>query len=169
MCCNRNGLCLALSIISIIGIIVIALILPLISTTASLGGIQANLTGSGGELLLADELVIFDNVINNQSSDISYDSTTGEFTISKPGNYYISWQVTTDGSELTTDLNFSINVNGVPYSMVSTPIVTGEVSGSALVTIGAPSTISLVNSSEQTVLIALTDVQANIVIVEVDN
>jgi hypothetical protein len=50
----------------------------------------------------------------------------------------------------------------------SSPIVTGQVSGSALITVGAtPAILTLVNETGQTVNIPNIPVQANIIITEV--
>ncbi|MDR1116862.1 MAG: hypothetical protein LBL09_01270 [Oscillospiraceae bacterium] len=83
------------------------------------------------------------------------------------GNYYVTWWVAVDGTAGSADVSFAVDVDGSPYSTGSMPIVTGQVSGSALVTVGAtPATISLINVSGNTIALAGTPVQANIVILE---
>ena len=136
-------------------------------SAVQLRGLQAELLGDGDALIADNTTVIFDTVLNDQSLDISYDSSTGEFTISKAGNYFVSWWVSTGASSLTSTVVFSVAVDGSSFSRGVSPIVTGQVSGSAFVTIGAtPATISLINVSGDIVRLADTPVQANIVIYE---
>lgn len=128
-------------------------------------GIQAQLTGAGGEIIADDANVVFDTVLNDQSDDITYSPTTGEFTITRPGNYYIAWSVATDGAGPSINVSFAVTVNGLPYSTMSSPIVSGELSGEALVTVETvPAVITLVNVTGEGVFIPSTPVQANIVI-----
>jgi hypothetical protein len=50
----------------------------------------------------------------------------------------------------------------------SSPIVTGQLTGTALITVGAvPATIALVNATGETVGLGATPVQASLVITEV--
>lgn len=150
-------------------ILVISIIFVTPIGTTQIGGIQTQLTEEGNTLLPNDNAIVFNNLINDQSSDINYNSTTGEFTITKPGNYYVSWWVATDGSTSVPTVNFSVAINGVPHSMGSSPIVSGQVSGSALITVvSSPTTVTLVNTSTDDIQIANTAVQANMVIVEIN-
>ncbi len=112
--------------------------------------------------------MIFDTVLNDQSLNISYGVGTGIFTVTAPGNYYVTWWVDTDGAEEATTVSFGISLNGGPGILGSSPIVSGQLNGSALVTVGAvPATIELVNATGDNVFIPLTPVQANIVIIEI--
>jgi hypothetical protein len=84
------------------------------------------------------------------------------------GNYYISWWVAADGTAGPPTVNFAINLNGGGSVTGSSPIITGQVGGSALITVSTvPSTITLVNNTTDTVGFASTLIQANIVIIEV--
>ena len=84
------------------------------------------------------------------------------------GNYYVSWWVATDGTAGPTTVNFAINLNGGGSVTGSSPSITGQVVGSALITVSTvSSTITLVNNTTDTVSFATTLVQANIVITEV--
>jgi hypothetical protein len=111
--------------------------------------------------------LIFDVLLNDQSPAISYDVLTGEFTISQVGNYFVTWWIATNGSGQDTDVHFTVSVGGVLYSMGASPIVTGQLSGSALITVSStPTIVTLVNTSADIVSIATTPTQANIVILE---
>ena len=126
------------------------------------------LLGSGGIIDDGDNVVI-DTVANSQSANISYDDTTGEFTISQPGNYYVTWWIATDGAGIATQITFGIVVHANPAVTASSPIVTGQLSGRALITVGAVSaTLMLVNLTGDDVFLSPdTPVQASIVIIEV--
>jgi hypothetical protein len=116
--------------------------------------------------LIADGAnVIFDTVVINQSPNIVYNPATGEFTILAPGNYYITWWVATDGTAGPVNVAFSIVVDGVPVALGNAPVVTGQVNGDALITVGTvPAIVSLVNSTGADVVFATTVVQADIII-----
>jgi hypothetical protein len=65
-------------------------------------------------------------------------------------------------------VEFTVQVNGGGGASASSPIVTGQINGTAFVSVGAiPATIQLVNTTGQTVFYATTPVVANIVIIEV--
>lgn len=135
--------------------------------TLALSGIQVELINGTNRLITNTAIIVFDTILNNRSSDISYNSSTGLFTLTKTGNYYVSWWVTTDGSSLSPTVTFALAVNGIPVSQGSSPIVTGQVAGTALITItSTPSTVSLINVSGDTVLLADTPIQANLDIIE---
>ena len=109
--------------------------------------------------------IIFDTVSVEIGTAISYNETTGVFTISQNGYYLVNWWVALDGSVATTGANFSLNVNGSPHSTGASPSVIGQLSGSALIVVDAgPVTVTLTNESGE--LINLEDVyaQANITI-----
>jgi len=128
-------------------------------------GIQAQLTGAGGSVIADDANIVFDTVINSLDNTIAYNPATGAFTINRPGDYFISWAVAADGAGPAVNVTFAISVNGLPYAAMSSPIVSGEVSGDALVTVGnTPAVITLVNVTGEGVFIPATPVQANIVI-----
>ncbi len=133
-----------------------------------LGGIQAQRTNATGTIIPIGGNVIFDTVLNDQSDNISYNSTTGEFTITKPGNYYVDWWVSARSEEGSLYTAFTLEVNGVPYSTASSLSGIEQLSGEALLTVTTvPTTIRLVNTSDDRVIIGALPVQANIVIAEV--
>ncbi len=97
-----------------------------------------------------------------------YNPATGVFTITRVGNYLVSWQVAIDGTDLDPMATFSLRVNGVDVASSSLPVITGQLSGTALITVAAPTTVALVNTSGYTVYYADVPVQANIVITDVN-
>ncbi|WMJ87113.1 DNRLRE domain-containing protein [Anaerocolumna sp. MB42-C2] len=133
-----------------------------------LTGIQAQLQQSPGVILANEANVIFDTTITDQSESISYNLQTGEFTISEPGNYYISWWVTTDGSAGPSNMVFALLANGNTIALGNSPNVTGQVDGDGFFTVAdEPVTITLVNQSGASILYANIPVQANISIITV--
>lgn len=128
-------------------------------------GIQAQLTGAGGSIIADDANVVFDTVLTEENDIIVYEPATGRFIINRPGDYFISWSVAPDGAGPAVNVSFAVAVNGLPYAAMSSPIVSGVLSGEALVTIGdTPAVITLVNVTGEGVFLPATPVQADIVI-----
>ena len=124
--------------------------------------------GSAGATLADGATVLFDAVVNDAAPAITYSAVTGAFTITVPGNYYVHWWVDIDGTEGPAFGAFSVLLNGAGGVIGALPLVTGEVVGDAVITVGAvPATISLVNSTGATVAFAAAPpVRANLSIVE---
>jgi len=122
----------------------------------------------GGATVAAGAAVVFDDIILDQSPNISYSTGTGIFTITAPGNYFVTWWIATDGSDGPTNVSFAVELNGAGGIIGSSPVVTGQVSGYALITVTTtPSTVTLINVTGAAVLYAATTVQANMTILEV--
>jgi hypothetical protein len=133
-----------------------------------LRGIQAQLVGVEAGIIANGANVIFNTVTNDQSLNVNYNPATGEFTITGVGNYFVSWWVAADGAGAAITVSFEVELNGGAGIIGSSPIVSGQVNGTALVTVGAtPAVLTLVNTTGDGVFIAATPVQANIVIIEV--
>jgi hypothetical protein len=112
--------------------------------------------------------LIFNVITNDQANDISYNLATGVFTITAPGNYYVSWWVAVDGSDGPINLAFAVQLNGVGGVVGTAPTITGQINGSALITVVAtPATVRLINVTGAAIVLAATTVQANLVITEV--
>ncbi len=134
-------------------------------TAGVLEGFQAQLQGSPATIIADGETIIFDTVINDQSESISYNAATGEFTITGAGNYYINWWTTTDGSAGPVNMIFAVLVDGTPFAQGNAPVVTGQVTGNALITVtDTPVTVTLANQTGADVLLANIPVQADITI-----
>ena len=164
-CCSKTALWVVIALI-LTGLFIFLIIN--LASPAVLGGTQAELNSAEGDILPNGDNVVFNTVLNNQSSDIIYNPVTGEFTITAPGNYLVSWWFATDGAGPAINVSFAVDVNGVPYSIASSPIVSGQLSGDALVTVTTtPTVVTLVNVTGEDVFIPTTPVQANIVITQV--
>ena len=133
-----------------------------------LSGIQVALRGSQGQGLADKAIIFFDSPINQIGTGITYNTTTGLFTISQNGHYRVDWWATIDGTAATVGIMLALNVDEKVHSRAAAPPVTSQVSGSALVTVDdAPVTLFITNISEKLITFEdEIDVQANIVIVE---
>lgn len=134
----------------------------------TLGGIQYQLQGAAKDMVSNNNNILFDTAVNKSSSDICYDSQTGEFVLPPNKQYYISWWAAVDGTGSDQNVELAVSVNHQPFSIGASPQVTCQVSGSALVTAGSsPEILTLVNISGNTIRYAATSVQANILILTI--
>lgn len=113
-------------------------------TIPQLTGTQMQLGGYPVALLEDGEIVDFDTTITT-SPNITYDS--GNFTLLKPGVYFVSWQIATAGAEYLTNLFFGITLNEVPIASVTTPIIEGQANGSVIVNAAHNDVIALKNTT----------------------
>ncbi|OCN02760.1 hypothetical protein A7X67_14015 [Clostridium sp. W14A] len=129
---------------------------------------QAQLVGSSGATLASGANVLFDSLLNTSSPSITYAAATGIFTVSAPGTFLVNWWVSVDGTAGPASVAFALRLNGLTDIPSTMPATTGQISGSALVTIGTtPSTLALVNTTGAAVLYGAVTPQANIVISQV--
>lgn len=115
--------------------------------TPVLSGMQLQLTA---EIVTVpnDGNVIFDTIVSSLSPVISYNSVSGEITITENGIYYINWWIGADGSTVAPFILFSIVVSDGTEISSATPIQSDNMSGNALLNITtAPVTLSLVNKT----------------------
>ena len=131
---------------------------------SNLGGIQVQLTEEGFPLIDTNDSILFNNVLNQSNPDINYNPLDGSFEFLKNNTYYASWWAIFDGSLDTTEisLSFTNNITSVNSSM---PIVTGQISGSALVSISnAPEKWYLKNISTSAIQFSTMADKANLTI-----
>lgn len=139
-----------------------------LSYSSGLKGVEVQLQGSSGGTIDNAANIVFDTVINDQSATIGYNLATGEFIITEAGNYYLDWWVATDGSAGSVTITFSVMVNGSTVSSGNSPLLTGQITGNALITVDTvPATITLVNETGVTVFLPVIDVQANMTVISV--
>ena len=124
-----------------------------------LQGVQTTIANGG--------LILFNN-IRNQKGSISYVLGSGQFVISQTGYYLVNFWVGTNGTESSSTITLDLRLNGVAVSQACTPIVTGQVMGTALVAVTTvSSTLTVVNNTGTVVSLAPTQVQAEITITRV--
>lgn len=131
----------------------------------ALAGMQAQLDNGMRALLEDRQAVLFNKLLNQSDMAIEYRGDTGEFILPAGQTYLITWWVTVDGTETLANVAFALTVGGGIYSTAFSPLVTCQLSGSALLTVGdAPQALALANVSGDRVRLAGTPVQANLVI-----
>ncbi len=109
--------------------------------------------------------VIFNTVQNSVGTNISYNTTTGEFTISGEENYYVSWWIATNGASSSSTVEFELRLDGTRTATSGSLYTQGIISGDAIVTVStAPGTLTLINNSADTVFFAGLSIQATLVI-----
>lgn len=132
-----------------------------------LNGVQVQLQGGAGALLGNRCGVLFDSEINKPGSGISYNSQTGIFILPANKSFYAAWWVAVDGTEFSSNVEFAILLNNKIAAISSSPLVTCQLSGTALIPGGSdPGALSLINVSGSTVRYAASTAQANMVIIE---
>lgn len=126
---------------------------------------QYQLTGT--TTIEAGAPVLFNSTLKDATPYITYDSTTGIFTINQRGNYLLNWEIMLDGADAGTS-QFDVLVNGEVYQTVYVPFTSGELVGSTTVFVpNNGATIQIVNSADTAATIADLPVQANISITQV--
>ncbi|MDU4961787.1 MAG: collagen-like protein, partial [Sporomusaceae bacterium] len=136
-------------------------------SAALLSGIQVQYITGDWQVMANGAALPFNTVATALSPDLSLNTTNGEITVAEPGVYYVSWWVAVDGSTEALTINFSLQMDGSDVSAAGTPVLSGQLSGAALITVPAPATIlTLVNITGNDVYIGNTIVQANLVVVQ---
>lgn len=131
---------------------------------------QVQLQGDSEGIIADGANVIYDTVILNATTNnaITYDNTTGVFTINERGIYYVSWWTNADGAEEATNIIFAAEsgASSIRASSV-TPLVTLQLNGQALFNItSTPATLSLVNRTGNPVFLGQSPIQADLTIIK---
>ena len=130
-------------------------------------GLQAQYQDAEVATLADGDAIPFNTVINNQSPDMTLNAGTGEITITAPGNYYVSWWVSVDGSTVATFITFSLELDGTALSSSATPLLTDQLTGSDLITVTTtPAVLTLNNATGNDIFTGNTAIQANIAVVQ---
>jgi len=126
---------------------------------------------SPAKVFVADkEIVKFNTVINKSDKNITYNSETGRFTLLKPSNYLVNWNISVEGTATAPFFSFSLCVNNRIYGTATAPIATSFLSSSSLITANDLSTtIELLNTTGDTVRLHEISPMANIVIANINN
>lgn len=141
-------------------------------SVTQLKGIQVQLKGNSDNIS-SKKPVIFDTVLNNKSSFISYDDITGSMIFEKTGTFYINWWVSTDDIQDVEDkvITFGIITSSGDNIQSSSPLTCGQICGNALIDISTskdnPVTLQLINSTDGTICLSNTPIKANLTIIEV--
>lgn len=132
-------------------------------------GVQAELAGAGAvRIIPAGQNIVFSRISDEENQDISYNAQTGVFTVNKTGKagfYLVNWWIMAEGST-GLNLTMALNVNGVPFSKVSTEFLQIQLSGFALIPVNnGPFEITLSNAGTSDIALSNSETQANITIV----
>ena len=132
-------------------------------------GISLQLTTIDDKQILAEEPVVFNETLTDNSRFISYDNETGVIEIFKQGNYLIDWDIVIEGSSREPCVRFGIEVNGEVVAASTLPVAVGQLSGQALVYVDQiPTTLRLINDSGETVQLSKFAPIANLRIVAIE-
>ncbi len=165
------GIILLIPMLLLTFLTIAALSISIISATNELEGAQLQMQGDV-QTIDNNTPVIFDTIITDNSSGISYDTTTGEITITESGTYYINWWFSADGSPIATTIDLSIVTSTGEIITASNPILSGQMSGNALLDItasaGSPVTVQLINTTGNEIFVGFTTVRADLTIIKSD-
>lgn len=132
-----------------------------------LSGFHAQLNNAANRRIEDTHNVLFNLVTSRASSDITYNSATGEFTLCANKNYYVSWWIAVNGTDTAPIIEIAAVVDGVCVAIATSPQVTCQLSGTALISAKrVPQTLAIMNTTGDPIRYAATSIQANIVIME---
>jgi len=128
-------------------------------------GIQAILQNSEAPIIEAGENIKFDTILHHVGGGIDYDEKAGIFTLKKPGNYRINWQVIIGGTHAKRFVSFGVKLDDNPYHTFPLPVTTGLLTSELILTTKKPNaTITLFNDTEDRVRLSRHLPNANLVI-----
>ena len=108
---------------------------------------QLSLVGCSSDTIANGANVLFDAVNSNNTLGVGYTPGSGVINLSRTGTYLVNWWVAVQGAE-AEELAFAVSLNGSDVQTTYADIGVGEISGTAIVTVGSvPATLSLVNRS----------------------
>lgn len=111
--------------------------------------------------------IIFNEVSFSGSDNIYYDNLTGIFTVTKLGNYYISWTLSVDGAFVSPFVKISLSTAESDISTVYSPNTTALINGSSLLTVTTvPFNFYLKNISEDTLSMISDSSKGNLTVLE---
>lgn len=136
--------------------------------TPKLRGLEATFTAGSGATVADGFPIPFNELVSNNAIGASF--ATGSITLTLPGTYLVHWWVALDptlppaveksgqaaqAGQTATEIGFAASLNGEILSGAYAPCGTGQISGSALVTVtSSPSTLQIVNDSGENVTLA---------------
>jgi len=132
------------------------------------GGSQLQLISPAKVFLANRDIVKFNTILNKSDKDIIYNSETGKFTLLKPSNYLVNWNISLEGTDVTPFVSFSLCVDDKIYGTATAPVATSFLSSSSLITTtNTSTTLELINTTGDTVRLSDVSPMANIVIAKI--
>ena len=107
------------------------------------------------------------NTVPQNTTTITYDDTTGTFTVTEPGLLQVSWIQTTDQTT-AQPLALGLQLNGTNVGSFGATLDQGQLVGSLLVDVTAvPATLQLVNTGTNAITPGTaTAIQGNLIILQ---
>ena len=118
-------------------------------------GLQVTYETAGSVEVDDGDPIVFNNILTNNST-ITYDNTTGIFSITEEGTYYISWNLAVDGAASSPYIQLDLEFSNSQVISISSTIVNQIASNSAFIEVlstDLPLTFSLVNNSGDTLFV----------------
>jgi len=113
---------------------------------AQLSGIQVQYIITETETIDDGDPIPFNQLIDSNGTNISFNASTGELTLQQPGSYYVNWWAAVGGSPIAIIFSLALQVDGVVHSNSSSTINSEQISGSDFLTITTtPAVITLNN------------------------
>lgn len=135
-----------------------------VAQTQLLKGAQYQWITNEFQIVPDGDPVVFNTLILNNSA-ITYDNSTGRFTLPEEGTYLVQWSVSTSGAGPSTYVAMGLEVLGGAVTEQTVELPLSEISASMLVNVTtAPTVIRLINTTGEDLFVNNTSVQANIVI-----
>lgn len=129
--------------------------------TSGTFGLQAELNDKSNTILDNGDIVPYNAIVSDTSGTITLSG--GTFTVSKVGNYYVSYIVNINGTDQLTSITMSCN--GIQSQ--ATNAVQGQMSGFALLQLQAGDNISVINDNGGKILLSPENIQAQICILKI--
>ena len=137
----------------------------IITPSPKLKGIHAQLEAASQIQLKHKEPVIFDKIIHSNDNDIRYNQQTGRFSLIAKETYLVNWNITVEGSYQSSSISFALLVDNQIQGTSTLPISVGQLNGTCLITVKkVPTTLSLVNYTNDTIQLSRFTPVANITI-----
>ena len=133
---------------------------------------EVALTGAPGGTVPNGGAIPFNQLLSNTTLGGSFTPGVTGVTLNRAGTYLVNWWVAVDcdppvEKETEIEVGFSVNVNGSVVSTAYAGVGTGQIAGSAVVTVtSAPAVLSLVNASGISVSYADTASQAGMTVMQ---
>ena len=132
-----------------------------------LRGMQLSLTGQSGGTLAVGALIPFDTINTNNTLGVSYAQGSGSIVISRAGTYLVNWWIALENAQPVERLSFATSASGVDVQTSYIDIGSGQIFGTAIVNVtSVPTTLQLVNRSDDTVTYASVRTQAGLTLTQ---
>jgi len=135
-----------------------------------LGGISAQLKTASNVYLNNKQAVLFNEILQRTTQDITFNRITGVFCLRKIGTYLVNWDVAVEGTHHEPFIRFSLITGGSTIGSSTLPITVGQLSGTSIINVtNAPRELTLINDTGDIVQLSKFAPVANITITKITN